>query len=168
MLITAAEAAKTAAGVAQALAVTACKGLMYETAQLAWKKWTEGKASDARKATDVIASYALKATPPTDGTAGTRCEKAKEKDAVTGLFRQVCKDKLCCGSANKYLKDGSRLTVESCQVALGTTTYEFWPKLQPGALAEPKPQTWRFYCIQGAQRLAATLVAGTAAAYLMA
>lgn len=115
----------------------------------------------------MAAAYGLKSAKPTDGTAGTACEKQKEADAVTGLFRTKCADELCCGSANKYLKDGTRLTVETCQKAEGTTTYQFWPKLMAGALVEPKPETWRFYCIQGAQRLAAAMVAGTTA-YLMA
>lgn len=129
------------------LAVTSCKGLMYESAQEAWKAWSNQKAADATKATEVAAAYALKATAPTDGTAGTRCEKAKEADATTGLFRTACNEGLCCGSANKYMRDGTRLTVESCQKAEGTTTYQFWPAIKAGALEEPKPETWRFYCI---------------------
>jgi len=75
---------------------------------------------------------------------------------------------MCCGSANKFLRDGTRLTVESCQPAKGTHAYTFYPKLQAGALAAPMTEQWRFYCIEGAQKLAATLAAGIGAAYFMA
>jgi len=75
---------------------------------------------------------------------------------------------MCCGSANKYLRDGTRLTVETCQVKKGTHSYDFWPKLKDGALVEPKAEKWRFYCIEGAQKLAAAMAAGIASVYLMA
>lgn len=149
------------------LAVAACKGLMYESAQKAFKEFEERQTADAAEATSIASAYDLKSAPPTDGAAGTMCSKSKEADAVTGLYRAKCSENLCCGSANKYLRDGTRLTVESCQAATAQT-YTFYPKLKPGALEAPQAETWRFYCIMGAQRLAATLVAGTAAAYLMA
>jgi hypothetical protein len=66
------------------------------------------------------------------------------------------------------LRDGTRLTVESCQKAEGTHTYQFWPKMMAGALEEPTPETWRFSCISGAKNLAAAVTAAFAATYMMA
>lgn len=163
------EAALKALKDAAALAQTRCKGVQYETAQEAWSKLQEKIKSDKAEAERVKKAYdaKVKLATKTDGSAGTRCEKTKEPDAVTGLYRAKCLENLCCGSANKYLRDGTRLTVETCQPAEKTTTYTFLPKLMEGALKEPEPETWRFYCIQGAQRLAATMAAASVA-YLMA
>jgi len=167
-LIKTATDAITKATAAQKVAVAACKGLMYETAQQAYKDFKAKETKDKQTAADVKAAYDKLIVVPTDGSANTRCEKPKKAADGTQGKRTECLENLCCGSANKFLRDGTRLTVETCQNAKDTVVYKFYPKLATGALVQPEAEFWRFYCIQGAQKLAATLAAGAAAAYFMA
>merc|ERR1712072_1409332 len=141
----------------------ACKGAGFALAQKNQKELTEQKAKDATTAADVKKAYdtVLAGLLKTDGTAGTRCEKSA--DGV----RPKCADELCCGAAQKLLRDGTKLAVESCQ-PLKQHTYEFYPPLPAGALAAPTPETWRFQCISGAQKLVAAATAALAASYMMA
>jgi len=74
---------------------------------------------------------------------------------------------LCCGAAQKFLKDGTKLAIETCQ-KIGTNVYTYYPPLPTGAVAEPTTETWRFQCISGAQKLVATATAALAASYMMA
>jgi len=66
------------------------------------------------------------------------------------------------------LKDGTKLAIETCQKAEGVHTYDYYPPLPEGSPVEPTPETWRFQCISGAQKLAATAAAALAASYMMA
>jgi hypothetical protein len=66
------------------------------------------------------------------------------------------------------MRDGTKLSVETCQKNKGVTTYTFLPPLPKNAQVEPTPQTWRFSCISGAKQLAATATAALAATYMMA
>lgn len=67
--------------------------------------------------------------PDGAGEAGTLCaRKYDEAGKLLARKADVCKPELCCGSANKYLRDGTRLTVETCQKPTDTT-YEFFPAL---------------------------------------
>jgi len=80
----------------------------------------------------------------------------------------VCAEKLCCGAATKFLRDGTRLAIETCQTATDLT-YTYYPPLPKTVVAKaPASETWRFTCISGAKNLAATATAALAAAYLMA
>lgn len=161
--------AKTAACTAKvAMALANCKGVMYKVAQETYKTWDAQKTRDLEVAANVQKEYAADANAPTGGLAGTRCEYPKLTDDGTQGPRPTCNEELCCGAANKYMRDGTRLTVETCQPMEGTHTYKFFPKLRSGALVKPTPELWRFYCIEGAQKLAATLAAGLGAAYFMA
>ena len=75
------------------------------------------------------------------------------------------KDKpLCCGAAQRFLKDGTKLSIETCQLA-DATTYTYYPALPAGAVVAPTPETWRFQCISAAQKLAAAATAALAAGY---
>jgi len=65
------------------------------------------------------------------------------------------------------LKDGTKLSIETCQ-EVGTTTYTYFPPLPEGAVVEPTTETWRFQCISAAQKLAAAATAALAAGYMMA
>jgi len=76
-------------------------------------------------------------------------------------------DTLCCGAAQRFLKDGTKLVVETCQLATATT-YLYYPEMKDGALKAPTPETWRFQCISAAQKLAAAATAALAAGYMMA
>jgi hypothetical protein len=65
------------------------------------------------------------------------------------------------------LRDGTKLTVETCQKT-DVISYTFYPQLKAGATVAPVAEQWRFSCISGAKNLAATATAALAAAYLMA
>jgi len=82
--------------------------------------------------------------------------------------RPECKEGFCCGAAQKFLKDGTKLSIETCQAELGVHTYQYYPPLPAGAIVEPTPETWRFQCISGAKNLAAAATAALAATYMMA
>lgn len=84
------------------------------------------------------------------------------------LPRPLCKETFCCGAAQKFLKDGTKLTVETCQLEFETSTYTYYPPLAEGALSAPQPETWRWQCISGAQKLVAAATAALAASYMMA
>lgn len=98
--------------------------------------------------------------------AGSDCAFGPEKDGAPAP-RPVCAEGLCCGAANKYMRDGTKLTVETCQKATAIS-YTFYPELKAGATVAPATEEWRFSCISGAKNLAATATAALAAAYLMA
>merc|ERR1711918_222525 len=146
-------------------------GVNYGKAQLVYKKWEDEKVANKDKSAKAADAYGKLTTVPTDGSAGTRCEYPAKAADGTQKPRPLCKENkeapLCCGSANKYLRDGTRLTVETCQTAKGTHSYKYYPKFQSGATVAPTPETWRFYCIQGANKLAATVVALGAAYYMV-
>jgi len=151
-----------------AVAVAACKGAGYTLAQTAVKALQDKQAAAKVAATKVKTDYDKLATPPTDGSAGTRCEYPAVTSDGTQPPRKVCKEGLCCGAAQKFMRDGTKLAVESCQKAEGTSTYTFYPALPAGAAVAPVPEVWRFQCISGAQKLAAAAAAALAAGYMMA
>jgi len=168
----AAVAAKTAqieaAKLTLAAYVSECKEAGYAQAQAALKAQIDKKAADAAAATAVKTAYDLKAAFSTTGETNTLCAyPAKAKDAAQEP-RPACKDGYCCGAAQKFLKDGTKLSIETCQKAEGVHTYQYYPPLPTGAAVEPTPETWRFQCISGAQKLVATATAALAASYMMA
>lgn len=115
----------------------------------------------AKKAYD-----AAKPAAVTGGAAGTPCGYPTPNADARGT-RPECGAELCCGAADKILLDGTKLTVETCQ-AKDATTFTFWPELPEGATVAPKAQTWRFYCISGAAKLAAAATTAAASLYMMA
>jgi len=116
----------------------------------------------------VKVAYDAKAAFSTTGETNTICAyPAKAKDAAQEP-RPVCAEGFCCGAAQKFLKDGTKLAIETCQTAEGVHTYTYFPPLVEGSPVEPTPETWRFQCISGAQKLIATATAALAASYMMA
>jgi hypothetical protein len=65
------------------------------------------------------------------------------------------------------LKDGTKLTIETCQKK-EATTFTYYPALPTGALVQPTAETWRFSCISAARKLAAAATAALATGYMMA
>jgi len=65
------------------------------------------------------------------------------------------------------LKNGTKLTIETCQLAIAGT-YTYYPPLEDNDVEQPIPETWRFQCISGAQKLVAAATAALAASYMMA
>jgi len=126
----------------------------------------------AAKAKEVLEAYTAKAKIPTDGSAGTLCHYPRKAADAAQEPRTPCLEgdpgkPLCCGAAQRFLKDGTKLSIETCQLATATT-YTYYPELPDGALVEETPQTWRFQCISAAQKLAAAATAALAAGYMMA
>jgi len=117
---------------------------------------------------DLKAAYDAKAAFAETGETNTLCAfPVKAKDAEQ-LPRPECAENFCCGAAQKFLKDGTKLAIETCQRNEGVHTYQYYPPLPEGAAVEPVPETWRFQCISGAQKLIATATAALAASYMMA
>ena len=96
--------------------------------------------------------------------AGSNCAIPTTGDVKT---RPVCKEGLCCGAAQRLLRDGTKLTVETCQ-DLKTKTFDYYPPIATGATTAPAAEKWRFQCISGAQKLVAAATAALAASYMMA
>lgn len=107
-----------------------------------------------------------------DGAIGALCNFPKKAADAAQLPRPECaagtdEAPTCCGSAQKFLKDGTKMSVETCQLA-SATTYTYYPKLPANAVVAPTAETWRFTCISGAKNLVAAATAALAAGYMMA
>jgi len=149
-------------------AIAACKGMKYAKAQAAMKALIDKNGAEAAAAATVKTDYDAKSAFSTSGETNTLCGyPTKAKDAKQ-LPRPVCKDGFCCGAAQKFMRDGTKIAIETCQKATGVHTYTYYPPLPTGAAVEPTPETWRFQCISGAQKLVAVATAALAASYMMA
>jgi len=154
--------------------VAMCKSSEYQQAQRLLARREQQAIDDAKLADDVVKAYADKmvfapiADPEIGGESNADCSfPPPTADGEQGP-RPLCKETFCCGAAQKFLKDGTKLTVETCQLQFGTQTYTYYPPLAEGALVEPEPETWRWQCISGAQKLVAAATAALAASYMMA
>jgi hypothetical protein len=158
------------AAAAVKLAQEGCHTEAFKDAQADRKAAAAAKAvidaAKAKVAADYKAKAAMPAAATSDVTAGGLCtwDDATKK-------RPTCKEDkaapLCCGAAQRFLKDGTKLTVETCQLATATT-YTYYPVMATGAAKAPTPETWRFQCISAAHKLAAAATAALAAGYMMA
>jgi len=155
-----------------AMQQAACKVAAYNKAEAA--KQAEIDFDNARqgKADKVKATYTEKTAFPTEGAVGALCNFPRVGAEEAALPRPPCAEgepgkPLCCGAAQKFLKDGTKLSIETCQLQT-TTVYNYYPPLQDLALVEPAAQVWRFQCISAAQRLAAAAAAALATGYMMA
>jgi len=120
----------------------------------------------------VKTAYTAKSQFATEGAVGALCAIPQPAADGTQAARPTCAEgepgqPLCCGAAQRFLKDGTKLSIETCQLA-SATTYTYYPALPDGALVAPTPETWRFQCISAAQKLAAAATAALAAGYMMA
>lgn len=176
VLATAAVTTNTANKTSMALVITAaennCKANGYALAQATLKDIVIKNKAAVATADTVKAAYLVKANAArpasTDAASveGSSCAFGPLTDG-TPKPRPVCAETLCCGAANKFLRDGTKLTVETCQKATAIS-YTFYPNIKAGATVAPQTEQWRFSCISGAKNLAATATAALAAAYLMA
>lgn len=141
-----------------------CKGNGYDRAQEALKASKVKVGEDLALATTVASEYGDKAAFGTEGSINFPCAM---KDVDGTMTRPLCGETQCCGAAQKFRRDGTKLTVETCQEAIGVHQYTYYPPLNTGATVEPTPETWRFQCISGAQKLVAA-TAALAASYMMA
>lgn len=80
-----------------------------------------------------------------DGGVNSLCnypQQEADKPAVERPFPLTCKEAadgkpLCCGAAHHFMKDGTKLTIETCQYT-DTKVYEFFPALPKDALEAPE------------------------------
>jgi hypothetical protein len=155
-------------------AKNACKVRAFDDAQEARRKAQEVANARSDKIAEVKTQYARDAAfaPVNEegmGVTNSLCNFGKPVDGVAA-DRVVCAEQeppLCCGAAQRFLKDGTKLSIEICQPAT-RTTYEYYPALPADAVVAPTPETWRFQCISAAQKLAAAATAALAAGYMMA
>jgi hypothetical protein len=150
----------------------ACKVAAFEGAQEAREKAVAMAAARADKASAVLKDYTALSAFPTDRSAGTLCHYGKVAADAAQTPRTECLEgepgkPLCCGAAQRFLKDGTKLSIETCQLATAST-YTYYPAIDDGALVAPTAETWRFQCISAAQKLAAAATAALAAGYMMA
>lgn len=150
----------------------ACKKEAFLEAQEARVKAQEVAKARAAKAAEVLKAYTALTAFPTDGSVGTLCHYAKTAADAAQTPRAECAEgdpglPLCCGAAQRFLKDGTKLSIETCQLATATT-YTYYPALPLDSLVAPTAETWRFQCISAAQKLAAAATAALAAGYMMA
>ena len=166
--ITANATAITAAEAKIKKTIATCKGIGYEKAQNAMKDLIAKIKANTATAATVKTAYEAKAAFPTTGETGTDCAYPREGSADAGKPRPVCKEGYCCGAAQKILRDGTKISIETCQKNKDVHTYTYYPPLPPSAIVEPTPETWRFQCISGSKQLVATATAALAATYMMA
>lgn len=152
------------ADAALAMAISVCKGNGYDRAQEALRADLAKRALDRDAALQVKSDYEAKAAFAGTGSVNFPCAMKNVDGTMT---RPECAEGQCCGAAQKFRRDGTKLTVETCQEEIGTHTYTYYPPLPEGATVEPTPETWRFQCISGAQKLVAA-TAAIAAAFAMA
>lgn len=150
----------------------ACKSAAFQAAQEAREEAVRVAEAKKAKAAEVLKAYTDKSKFPDSGAIGTLCHYAKTAADAAQTPRTECAEgepgkPLCCGAAQRFLKDGTKLSIETCQLA-SDTTYTYYPALPAGALVAPTAETWRFQCISAAQKLAAAATAALAAGYMMA
>lgn len=105
-----------------AMFVAECKEDGYDKAQAAMKALIDKDAAEAAAAATVKTDYDAKAAFSTSGETNTVCAyPAKAVDAAQEP-RPACQDGFCCGAAQKFLKDGTKLAIETCQT-IGVHTY---------------------------------------------
>merc|ERR1712195_117523 len=120
-----------------------CKANGYALAQATLKDIVIKNKAAVATADSVKAAYLVKATAArpasTDAASveGSSCAFGPLTDG-TPKPRPVCAETLCCGAANKFLRDGTKLTVETCQKA-ETISYTFYPNIKAGATVAPQP-----------------------------
>lgn len=160
-------AAITANAAAKKAAIATCKGIGYTKAQEAMKALLAKNTAEKATYDALKTSYATKTAWPTTGTAGADCAYPAVKAGEAQTPRPKCNDGLCCGAAQKFMRDGTKLAIETCQKP-DTRTYTYLPPLPVNAQVEPPTQTWRFSCISGAKQLVASTAAALVATYMMA
>jgi hypothetical protein len=149
-----------------------CKAAAFGMAQEALKKSAEVAAQRGLDIAAVKEQYDAVAAFPEGGVAGSLCHYPNTPEGEAQAPRVPClegdpENPLCCGAAQRFLKDGTKLSIETCQPR-DSTTYKYYPALPKDALVAPTAETWRFQCISAAQKLAAAAAAALAAGYMMA
>lgn len=145
-----------------------CKAFEYSFANQLAKDAAAQKSTDAATSKTMKAAYDDANPALAAGTAlGARCEaKIVDKAPVRTPCAGAAESTACCGSADKYLRDGSKMTIETCQ-ALTAKEFTYAPPFPAGALEDPQPETWKFQCISASHKLMVAATAAVSALYLM-
>jgi len=165
-----AKADAAAAKAAMVAAKEACKVAAFGDAQKAREDKDKLTTSRAEKKKVMREKYTALSKFPEDGSRGTLCNLPKGKpdgDRVKECKEEEGGQALCCGAAQRFLKNGTKLTIETCQLTIAAT-YTYYPPLEDDDVEQPIPETWRFQCISGAQKLAAVAAAVLAAGAMIA
>lgn len=143
-----------------------CKKQAYEFAQDRLQKQQDANQLKAAKITEVAEAYATVTAYPVAPAVGALCNYPKGNEDPAAK-RPDCGEENCCGAAQRFLADGTKLSIETCQKP-ETTVYTYWPALPENALVAPTSETWRFQCISAAGSLAASVAAALATGYMLA
>lgn len=143
-----------------------CKQQAFVFAQDRLQKAQDAATAKAAKVTEVAEAYATTSAFPAAPAVGALCNYPKD-NADPAAKRPDCGEENCCGAAQRFLADGTKLSIETCQTP-ETTVYTYWPALPENALVAPTSETWRFQCISAAGRLAASVAAALATGYMLA
>jgi len=140
-----------------AAAVVRCKRRQYSDALAALTKFNEEEAAAGTKNAETKKAYDKKR----DEAIAKNADCRKDADGV----RAECAEGECCGQANRYEGNGTRMTIEVCGSS-EDTTYTYWPTMKDGMAKAPQTEQWRYYCILGAGNLAAGAAAVAGALYM--
>lgn len=138
-------------------AIIRCKRRQYSDAIAALTKFNEDEAAAKAKNEETKKAYDEKRKK----AIAAKVDCRKNADGV----RAECGEEECCGQANRYDRDGTRMTVEVCGTA-DESTYTYWPVMKAGMAKAPQTEQWRYYCIGGASNLAAGAAAIAGAIYM--
>ena len=106
-------------------AIARCKRRQYSDAIAALTKFNEDEAAKTKKSEEEKTKYDDKRKTAVAKNADCR----KDADGV----RAECAEGECCGQANRYDRDGTRMTIEVCGSA-EDSTYTYWPVMAKGML----------------------------------
>lgn len=143
-----------------------CKKQAFEFAQDRLQKAQDAASAKADKIAEVQSAYATTSAFPAVPAVGALCNYPKGNEDPAAK-RPDCGEENCCGAAQRFLADGTKLSIETCQTP-ETTVYTYWPELPENALVAPTSETWRFQCISAAGRVAASVAAALATGYMLA
>lgn len=138
-------------------AVVRCKRRQYSDALAALTKFNDDKVKQTEKETGAKTAYDKERKDAVAKNSDCR----KDADGV----RAECAEGDCCGQANRYDRDGTRMTIEVCGKP-EDVSYTYWPVMKEGMAKAPQSEQWRYYCITGAKNLAATTAAVAAVVYM--
>lgn len=96
------------------MAIATCKGLGYDKAQAAKKMLMDLESANEEAAAEVATDYEAKSAFAETGETNTLCAFPEKGSDGSQEARPECKDGYCCGAAQKFLKDGTKLAIETC------------------------------------------------------
>lgn len=104
----------------------ACKVAAFLGAQKARVDAQAAVEAANLKSAEVKTAYDAQSAFATDGAVNTLCNYPTPAEGEAQQPRTACLEgepgkPLCCGAAQRFLKDGTKLSIETCQLATDTT-----------------------------------------------